>query len=162
MGFRKWLANWILDGLNDEEECTCDECQAERDSSQNQQQMGYPGPSQAEIDAFVPPARYCIRASGMDYFVDNWKPGAGGMCIDVCWTQKIGGVEKPVFGTLFESSFTIIDYDSPMTVEAFEHVKKQNSDYITQMTSEAKATEDAKKKKEPVSSVVDASLAAYM
>jgi hypothetical protein len=170
---KKWLANLVLDGLQEiekdedrDDECDCDDCRAEREKERGK--IGYPAPpmsreeaEQAMMDNWEPPSRYCIRAAGVDYFVDDWKSSVGGYGLDVCWIQKIKGEERPVFATLFENSFTIIDYDSPMTVEAFEHVKKQSIDYVTQLASEHKANEDAKKKKEQ-NPPQDVSLAAYM
>lgn len=162
MSFKTWIANLVLDGFkeieenSENEECDCDECRAEREKAQ----IGYPGPTQDEIDNWVPPARFLIHAGGVDYWIDSWKSGPAG-AIDVCWTQKIKGEEKTIFATIFESSFTIVDYDSPMTMEAFEHVKKQSIEYITQLANEMKATEDAKKKKDQIPPE-DVSLAAYM
>jgi hypothetical protein len=170
MSFKKWLARYVFDGMdeldndNANEECTCDECCQEKT-----QQIGYPGMSQAEaeklaMESWEPPARYCIRAAGMDYWVDSWKSGPGGFGIDIMWTQKIKGEEKTITGTIFDGSFTIIDYASPMTPETFEHIKKQNYDYMMQIAQDAKHTEDAAKEKSTVQSskvINDVNFASY-
>lgn len=119
-----------------------------------------PDEEQKLIDNWVPPARFLIVAGGKDLWCDEWKAGAGG-ALDVCWTQKIAGKDKTVFATVFESSFTIVDYDSPMTMEAFVHVKKQNIDYMTKMAEDAKAAMEAQKLKGEVKPPEDVNFASY-
>jgi hypothetical protein len=154
----KWLGKiigqWIVESVNDEEECDCGDeggcnCIDEK-MRMEQQEM---------IDNWKPPARYCIRAGGIEYFVDSWKPAMGGYGIDIFWTQKIGGVDRGVSGTIIENSFTIIDYESVATYEMFEHAKKQSFEYVMQAAQEAKLQEDAKKKNATPPS--DVSLASY-
>lgn len=135
---RKYIGNFMIDCLDATDECDCD-------PNDNRGPNGLTAEEEQKmIENWIPPARYQIIAGGNPYWCDEWKAGAGG-AIDICWNQKIAGEEKPVFATLFESSFTIIDYKSPMTMEAFIHVKKQNIDYITKMAEDAKIAMEAQK-----------------
>ena len=141
----KFLGDKIFGTLDDcEDECDCgDELTLEE--------------RQAIMDSWTPPGRYCVRAGGMDYFCDMWKPNAV-VGFDLLWTQKIGGEDKVVTGTIFNTDVTIIDYASTITPEVFEHIRQQSFDYVMQMAKEAKAKEDAIKNSKPP---CDVNLASY-
>jgi hypothetical protein len=144
-----------------ENHCKCEDENDENDNCECEHKEPLTSEEEQELlDNWVPPARYLIVAGGKDLWCDEWKAGAGG-AIDVCWEQKIGGELKVVFATIFESSFTIVDYDSPMTKEAFIHVKKQNIDYITKMAEDAKNAMEAQKTKGESRPPEDINFASY-
>lgn len=132
---RRYVLDWLMES-DEEEECDCEEFQADEDE---QSMISYRAPA---IDMWVPPARYYIRAGGIDYWVDNYKFGPGGVSLDIFWTQKIGGVEKAVSASLFETNFVICDYETTMTSNVFDQIRENNID----VTREAEVQEDATKR----------------
>jgi hypothetical protein len=63
----------------------------------------------------------------MDYWVDNYKFGP--VSLDMFRTQKIGGAEKAVSCSIFETNFTIIDYETTMTSEVFDQIRETGIDF---------------------------------
>jgi hypothetical protein len=120
------ILNWLIPGISfeeDVEESDCPECQSEASK-----QLGCLASNKELIESWVPLKRYCVRAGGVDYWVDNYKFGPGSL--DVFWTQKIGGVEKPVSCSIFfETSITIIDYETMMTSEVFDQIRETGIDF---------------------------------
>lgn len=123
---RRYVLNWLLSGLVDENECGCEAFDHSPDLEMK----------------LAKPARYCIKAGGTEIWADNYKFGPGGLSLDVFWTQKIGGVEKSASGSIFETSFMIFDYETTMTSEVFDQIRESNIDF----TQEADVQDDATKR----------------
>jgi hypothetical protein len=123
---KRYVLDWLMSGLVEENECGCEAFDRTPDLEMK----------------WVPHARYSIRAGGMEIWADNYKFGLGGLSLDVFWTQKIGGVEKSVSASIFETSFTIIDYETTMTSKVFDQIRESNIDF----TREAEVQEIATKR----------------
>ena len=83
---------------------------------------------------WVPPARYCISAAGVDLWVDYYRYGPGGGCIEAFWTKEIGGVEKEVKACIYETNFMIVDYGPTLSPEITHCMLEPGSD-LTQAMS---------------------------
>jgi hypothetical protein len=132
---KEHILNWLF---SDEEECDCEERETEKEES--------PAIDTESIDTWVPPARYCIRAGGIDIWADNYRFGPGGFSIELVCTQKIGSVEKVVSGFIVESNYMIFDYESTMTSNVFDKMQKANTDFTTKKELETEDQDDAKMK----------------
>jgi len=115
-GIKKYFLKWLLNGFNDLYDEYAEEVGAVE--------------QQADAHDWKPPARYCIRASGSDIWCDDYRTGPGGCSIEAIWTQNIGGKEKPVTCSIYDSSLIIIDYETEITREVFDRLKKEHADSI--------------------------------
>jgi len=150
---RSYVLGWLM-GPDEDEECDCEEFQAVKDDEQST--LDYRA---LAVEMWVPPARYCIRAGGIDYWVDNYKFGPGGMSVDIFWTQKIGGVEKAVSASIFETSFVIVDYETTVTSKVFDQIKETNIDFMREVKVQEDATEGTEKRCIPQNTSVASSYA---
>jgi hypothetical protein len=151
--------NAVEQELEDEDGCA-EECTGEKPAV-----LDAPITPEQQLEAIInwePPARYCIRAGGMDVWCDNVKPNASGLGVDIIWIQKIKGVATPVSGTIFDTNIMVFDYETSLTAEVFEHIKKTSFDYALQMAQEAKMQEEAKKTNEKKAIPIDSNGASYV
>ncbi len=150
MSFKKWIAKLVVEGLQEleeEENEQCEGCGHVCDACKEKQQIGYPHEAEEQEDGPVddptPPSRYCVRANGLDYWVDDIKPDPI-LGWNLRWNQTINGEVRNVVCTIYDVGVVIVDYESPMTKETFENIKKQSFEYAMQL---AQSKEDAVKKK---------------
>jgi hypothetical protein len=52
--------------------------------------------------------------------------------MDLIWTMKINGEDRIVTGTIMSRDISVFDYESKMTLEKFENIKRQTFDYMVQ------------------------------
>jgi len=110
------ILKWLMSGIEEEADCDCEYWDEEED---NQHPCMDISPiSNESIENWTPPARYCVFTGGNEIWCDQVKSGL--MSIDLLWTQKIGGVEKPVCASLSETSYIIYDYETTLTSKAFD------------------------------------------
>jgi hypothetical protein len=109
---------------NPEEQCTCPECTSEH-----------------PLDN---PRRYMIQAGGNTWWVDSYKPNAV-YGIDAFWTEELGGKIKNIKGTIMDANIAIFDFESDMTLDIFENIRKQTIDYAIHAAQEAQAKDQAMK-----------------
>jgi len=100
-----------------------------------------PMPELDSEDDMEPPARYYVQTSNHGYWCNSYKPNQI-FGIDLIWTQKIKGKDVVVTGTVMSSDISIFDYESSMTLEKFENIRKQTFDYAVQKAQEAKLDAD--------------------
>ena len=119
-----WLMPWLMSVVAEEEHCDCKDCGGEQSTTQSMTDYTSSPMNEELIENWTPPARYCVRAGGLDYWVDRVEPGP--VSLDLFWTQNIDGEEKTVCASLFEMSFAIVDYGTTLTSEAFDHMRKSD------------------------------------
>ena len=90
------------------------------------------------------PKRYLIQSGGTPWWVDSYKPNPV-YGIDVFWTEEVNGKIKNVRGTIMDANVSIFDFESDVTPEMFENMRKQTVDYAIQMAQEAREKEKAMK-----------------
>ena len=119
-----WLMLWLMSVVAEEEHCDCEDSGGEQ--STRQSMTGYASSPMDEelIENWTPPARYCVRAAGIDYWVDRVELGP--VSLDLFWTQKIEGKDKTVRATLSEMSFAIVDYGTSLNSGAFDHMHESD------------------------------------
>ena len=128
---KMFILNLLVAAIGNKEEFCGEQCMEDEDLVQADQQR----------DMWVPPARYCIRAEGLDIWVDGYEFGPGGNCIEAFWIQKIGGVERKVSSCIYETNFMIFDYgqtlDDPEIIDCM-------SEPASDLTHAMSAQEDTK------------------
>ncbi len=85
-----------------------------------------------------------IQAGGNTWWVDSYKPNPV-YGIDVFWTEELGGKIKNVKGTIMDANLAIFDFESDITFDIFENIRKQTIDYAIHAAQEAQAKEQALK-----------------
>jgi hypothetical protein len=150
----KAIGKWIFDSLNDP---SCDNCMnycKDEDGEMEEEcacgcNCGEAGPhdisddeKQKMIDNWIPPARYCVRAAGQDYWCDDVKPNPL-LGWDLFWTQKIAGKDHGVTCTIYDVGVAIVDYETPTTKEVFAHIKQQSFEYAMEQAQAAKTIQEA-------------------
>lgn len=90
------------------------------------------------------PRRYMIQAGGNTWWVDSYKPNPV-YGIDCFWTEELGGKTKNVKGTIMDSNLSIFDFESDITYDIFENIRKQTIDYAIHAAQEAQAKDQAMK-----------------
>ena len=113
-----WLMPWLMSVVAEEERCDCEDCCGEQSTKQSMTDYTSSPMDEELIENWTPPARYCVRAAGFDYWVDRVEPGP--VSLDLFWTQKIEGKDKTVRATLSEMSFAIVDYGTSLNSDAFD------------------------------------------
>jgi len=119
------------------DQCNCEEGEETLDGEM-------PMPNLESDEELEPPARYYIQGSNHGYWCNSYKPNAL-LGVDVYWIQKIKGKDTVVTGTIMSGDISIFDYESTMTPEKFENIRKQTFDYTLQRAQEAKEDSDALK-----------------
>jgi hypothetical protein len=136
-GIKGYVLDWLMSGMVEEENY-------DRNCEDAHSMTGHTiGPMNEEpIENWTPPARYLIRAGGSEIWCDRWKFGPNS--IDVFRTETIGGQEKAVSVSIYESTFMIFDFETPLTSETFDHTRKSDIDSMTRPMKEAKDPYKAK------------------
>jgi hypothetical protein len=113
-----WLMPWLMSVVAEEEHCDCEDCGGEQSITQSMTDYTSSPIDEELIENWNPPARYCVRTAGFDYWVDRFEPGP--VSLDLFWMQKIDGKDRTVRATLSEMSFAIVDYGTSLNSGAFD------------------------------------------
>lgn len=94
--------------------------------------------NEEEDDEPFPPSRFLIQTGNNSYWVQAWKPNAI-MGIDVFWKQKVGENTINVQGTIWDTNVSIFDFETTVTPEVFENMRKHTIDSAIAQAEEAMA-----------------------
>ena len=137
-----WLMPWLISVVAEEEHCDCADCGGEQSTKQSMTDYMSSPMDEELIENWTPPARYCVRAAGFDYWVDQVELGP--VSLDLFWTQKIDGKDKTVRATLSEMSFAIVDYGTSLNSGAFDPMHESDIEPEAEDPYEAKMRIDRK------------------
>jgi hypothetical protein len=126
-GILMWLISYEVKDGREEFEC----CSKELDIDEPVPEY----PNESKSDGLIPIKRYRIIAGGLEVFCDDYKFGDCGT-IETIQITKTGGVDKVIYGIIFEPAYMIFDNDSILNPEEFGETKSNSFDSKTQKGEE--------------------------